>query len=253
MNLDFKNSGYFVKQHFLNHSQINRLSLITEIFHHSWVEANIGFYEERAINSAYLTSQKHLNEEQRISLLQFIGSNQLMEQVYSIIPKDPAFMNTQLFFNPVNPEQKNYWHRDIQYDLDLEQQKAALSGPQALHFRVALKDEPGIELVPGSHMNWDTQEELDVRLEQNGKKSHHNLSTGKTIPLKAGDLLIFSAKMIHRGLYGLDRFSLDVLYCDSNKELLKYAEPNCLPNEEQLKLIEDPTAFMNTAKIINSL
>ncbi len=253
MNEQFEQNGFTTKQNFLNREQIDNVKAVIESFHHSWIETNKDFYQSRAINSAYLSGKQHLNDEQRSTLFQLIGSNHLMEQVYSIIPKDPAFMNTQLFFDPVNPQQKNYWHRDIQYDLDLEQQKAALSGSQALHFRIALKDEPGIELVLGSHFNWDTQEELDVRLEQNGKKSHDDLSTGKVIELKAGDLLIFSGKMIHRGLYGLDRLSLDILYCDSDKELLKYAEPDCLPNLDQLKLIQDPTAFMNTAKIINSL
>ncbi len=251
MNNFFLKNGFIKKQGFLVKNQINDLRTAIESFHHSWIEANKDFYQSKAINSAYLTGKEHLNEEQRNVLFQFIGSNQLMEQVYSIIPTDPAFMNTQLFFDPVNPEQKNYWHRDIQYDLDLEQQKAALSGSQALHFRIALKDEPGIELVTGSHKNWDTQEELDVRLEQNGKKSHHDLSTGKVIELKAGDLLIFSGKMIHRGIYGLDRLSLDILFCDNDKELLQYANPNCLPSEEQLKLIEDPTAFITTSKAIN--
>ncbi len=253
MDIKHQEYGFTVKRNFLSRKKIGTLKSIIETFHCSWIDSNKDFYQSRAINSAYLTAQEHLNEGQRNGLFQFIGSNQLMEQVYSIIPKDPAFMNTQLFFDPVNPEQKNYWHRDIQYDLDLEQQKAALSGPEALHFRIALKDEPGIELVPGSHKSWDTQEELDVRLELNGKKCHDDLSTGKVIELKAGDLLIFSAKMIHRGIYGLDRLSLDILYCDSDKELLKYAEPDCLPNQDQLKLIQDPTTFINTEKIINSL
>ena len=222
-------------------------------FHASWINSNKKFFQENAINSAYLTSKEHLSDELRNSLFQFIGSHQLMEQVYGVIPQNPAFMNTQLFFDPVNPEQKNYWHRDIQYDLDLDQQKAALSGPQALHFRIALKDELGIELVPGSHKNWDTHEELDVRLEQNGKKIHDDLSSGKIVKLNAGDLLIFSGKMIHRGLYGLERLSLDILFCDNDKELLQYAKSECLPSDKQIKLIDDPTAFINTIHTLNSI
>ena len=41
-----------------------------------------------------------------------------MNVVDSVIPTNPAFMNTQLFFNPINPAQKDFWHRDCQYDRD---------------------------------------------------------------------------------------------------------------------------------------
>jgi len=62
-----------------------------------------------------------------------------------------SIMNTQLFFNPVNDGQKNYWHRDSQYHLSIEEQKEALVGPDVVHFRIPLTNEPGIELVPCTH------------------------------------------------------------------------------------------------------
>ena len=49
-------------------------------------------------------------------------AKKIMDVVDAVIPENPAFMNTQLFFNPVNPQQKDFWHRDCQYDYDLEDQ-----------------------------------------------------------------------------------------------------------------------------------
>ncbi len=68
----------------------------------------------------------------------------------------------------MNPAQRNYWHRDPQHHMSVEQQKEALFGPNALHFRVPLADELGLELVLGTHRRRDSGEDLVVRLEQNG-------------------------------------------------------------------------------------
>ncbi|MEP1448201.1 MAG: hypothetical protein ABJK37_19010 [Paraglaciecola sp.] len=47
-------------------------------------------------------------------------------------------MGSQLFFDPFKPQQANYWHRDPQYHLSVEEQKSALTGPDILHVRIPL-------------------------------------------------------------------------------------------------------------------
>ena len=69
-----------------------------------------------------------------------------MTIVNELIPKQPCCLNTQLFFDPVNKQQSNYWHRDPQYHLSVEQQKAALARGEVIHFRLPLVDEPGLDL-----------------------------------------------------------------------------------------------------------
>ncbi len=155
-------------------------------------------------------------------------------------------MNTQLFFNPVDSQQKNYWHRDPQYHLSLAQQQQALAGPEVVHVRIPLADEPGIELIPGTHKRWDSKEELDVRLERSGKKKYHDLSTGLALPLNKGDILIFSANIIHRGLYGKDRLALDLLFCEALPELMKFVDGDCLPSPAILDKLENPEPFINS-------
>ena len=170
----------------------------------------------------------------------------MMDVVESVITNNPAFMNTQLFFNTVNPQQKDFWHRDCQYDHDVEMQKKVIHETQVVHLRVPLFDELGMELIPGTHKRWDSEEEFDVREERKGKLSSDSLSTGKAIQLFEGDLLVFSADMIHRGLYGLDRLALDVLVFDSAGDFVDYVDDDCLPNTAMLDEINDPRLFMNT-------
>ena len=89
-----------------------------------------------------------------------------MDVVDAVIPNNPAFMNTQLFFNPVNPQQKDFWHRDCQYDYDVEDQMRVILETQVLHLRVPLFDEPGMEIIPGTHKRWDNEEEYNPEVEK---------------------------------------------------------------------------------------
>lgn len=240
---DYEKNGYLVLKSFFSEAELYALRQVVAHFHEEWKQQNAQFYAESAINSAYLTAKKYLKDPERESLFRFIGSAKLMTIVTSIMGERPAFMNTQLFFDPVNKAQRNYWHRDTQYHLSIEQQKQALSGPKVVHFRIPLFDEPGLELIPGSHKRWDSEEELHVRLEQNGRKNDDRLSSGVAVPLRAGDLLIFSATMIHRGVYGRDRLSLDILFCDPVPELMKFVDDSSLPSPEIVAKLENAVAF----------
>ncbi|WP_151704923.1 phytanoyl-CoA dioxygenase family protein [Nitrincola alkalilacustris] len=249
MKNDYDQNGYLVLKNIFEERELQALRQVVDRFHQSWVEENAEFYAEKAINSAYLTAKKHLKGSDREVLFKFIGSAKLMDVVTSIMGSHTAFMNTQLFFDPVNAAQRSYWHRDPQYHLSVEEQKDALAGPDVLHFRVPLVDEPGLELIPGTHRRWDSSEELDVRLEQKGRKNHEDLPAGVRVALNAGDLLVFSANMIHRGLYGMNRLALDILFCDPAPELAAFITDNCLPDPRTLEMLENRTAFDSALEI----
>ena len=252
MNKVYSESGYLLIRKFLNDSEVSKLHTILAEFHRLWQKDNATYYAQSAVNSAYLTNNQHLNDKQRQVLFDFIGSDKVMSIVNKLIPKEPCFLNTQLFFNPVNPKQSNYWHRDPQYHLSVEQQKAALSASDVIHFRLPLLDEHGIELVPGTHKRWDSTEELNVRLEQAGHKNNQPLSQGKIIKIEAGDLLIFSANMIHRGLYGLDRLAFDILFCQPDPSVIQFVSNDSLPTAEALTSLENTAAFDNTIKLTSA-
>jgi len=169
----------------------------------------------------------------------FISSDKM---ITSIEFEQPRFLNTQLFFDPKNKTQHNYWHRDIQYvGIDEEDQKEAIKTQNVVHFRIPFKKELGIELIPKTHRKWDTTEEYEVRNSLNNKKPSDPLENGKLIELERGDLLVFSANMMHRGIYGNDRLSLDVIYCDNDPAILAFRDKNNLPITSEL------TAFKNNS------
>mgnify|MGYP000280062079 CR=1 FL=1 len=241
--------GYFVIRNYFTDDEIIAVRKVILTFHEKWKKDHEQFYREEAFNSSLITGSQYLTPEERIALFNFLSAEKMMKMIDALIPVDPAFMNTQLFFNPVNPEQKDFWHRDCQYDHDIEGQKLAIQETQVLHLRVPLFDELGMELVPETHKRWDNEEEYNVRQEEKGRTSDEALSTGKTIPLAAGDLLVFSADMIHRGLYGLDRLALDVLVFDPSGDFVDYIDDDCLPEPAMLKEIEDPRIYVNSIKL----
>ena len=214
----YKSNGYMLVKGLYSPEELNEIKQIINNYHTQWKANNREFYQSRAINSSGITNSEYLTAQQNEALFNLIAGDKLIKCVKQAI-SEPLFLNTQLFFNPVNVTQKNYWHRDMQYHLNVQEQQAALNGPDVVHCRLALEDEPGIELVPHSHKNWDTPEELNVRLAKNNKLPSDNLTTGKVIKLNAGDLLLFSANMIHRGLYGKKRLALDIIFCEMRHSL----------------------------------
>lgn len=249
LNSDYNEHGYFVIRDFFTAAEISSLRKVILKFHELWKQDNATFYREVAFNSSLITGSKYLAQDDRLTLFNFISSKKIMNIVDSVITDNPAFMNTQLFFNPVNPQLKDFWHRDCQYDHDVDVQKKVIHETQVLHLRVPLFDELGMELVPGTHKRWDNEEEFNVRQEEKGRESNEALSTGKKIQLAAGDLLVFSADMIHRGLYGLDRLALDILVFDSAGDFVDYVDDDCLPDASMLENINDPRLFINTLRL----
>jgi len=243
-------TGYSLSRAVFDTEEIAIIKTILQKHHSAWLKDNLAFYKQGAINSAFLTDKKYLSPEERQTLFNFISQDLILDTVNQLIPDGPTFMNTQLFFNPCNSEQKNYWHRDLQYnDMSIEEQKKVLTSLNVIHVRIAFEDEPGLELIPGTHKRWDTPEEVAVRLQLHSKKNHFTLPKTKKIPLKSGDMLVFSANMIHRGLYGMGRFALDILYCDPKVELVKYAELDCLPDTEDMQAIRNSTPFELALKL----
>ena len=249
-NQEYEQNGFSIFRNFYTLQELDEIHLILQEFHILWLEQNKRHYETRSINSAYITQEKQLSEEKRSRIFEFIGSHKLMGTVLAFFENSPAFMNTQLFFDPQNPKQQNYWHRDIQYStMSIKEQKEALSKLNVIHFRIPLRCERGIELIPETHRRWDDHNEFNVRMEQSGARKSDPLSKGKIIELNVGDLLVFSANMLHRGLYGLERFAFDIIFCDANVSLVEFAQMYSLPKASTLSSIENPIAFSNTLKL----
>lgn len=248
----YEEQGYFVLRNYFTTDEMASLRAVILSFHELWKQDNAQFYQEEAFNSSLITGTQYLSEIQRLTLFNFISAEKMMQVIDSVIVNKPAFMNTQLFFNPVNPQQQDFWHRDCQYDYEIADQRKVIEETQVVHLRVPLFDELGMELIPGTHLRWDNDEELNVRHELNGRDSNEALPNSEKIPLEAGDVLVFSADMIHRGLYGLDRLALDILVFDCVSDYADYVDADCLPTTAMLNKIANPRLFLNSIDLISS-
>lgn len=240
----YEEQGYLYFENFFSETEIVSIEKILNKFHEKWLEDNAAYYEKGLLNSHSLTSGNYLGEEEKTALFRFISQDKLQAILRTIFSEIPIFLNTQLFFDPKNIEQKNYWHRDIQYTgMSVEEQKTAIQNQNVVHFRIPMKKESGIELIPKTHREWDLPEEFDVRNSLNGAIPSDDLKRGKVIGLNRGDVLIFSANMIHRGIYGHNRFSLDVLFCDNIPQMRNFIDQNNYPSKEILQNLDNTELF----------
>ncbi|WP_235011015.1 phytanoyl-CoA dioxygenase [Aquimarina sp. AU119] len=238
---DYTEFGFSYHKNFFKEEELSRIEPILIKFHNFWLEENSEIYLKGALNSHSLTSSKNLNKQEKKILFDFISSNRIINLIEFDSPK---FLNTQLFFDPNNLNQNNYWHRDIQYTgISETEQKEVIKTQNVVHFRIPLKKELGIELIPKTHRIWDSNEEYEVRNSLNNRKPNDPLKKGKLIELRRSDLLIFSANMIHRGIYGNDRLSFDIIYCNNNPQILKFRDGNNLPIEFELKEFNNAEIF----------
>lgn len=240
----YEPTGYVYLEHFFSEEELVDIEEKLIKFHELWLLDNATHYENGILNSHSLTSGEYFNGEEKIALFEFISQDKFAELLSEIFPKTPVFLNTQLFFDPKNAEQKNYWHRDIQYTgMATEDQEKAIKTQNVVHFRIPMKSEHGIELIPKTHREWDLPKEFDVRNALNGCQQSDALERGKIIKLNRGDLLIFSANMIHRGIYGNDRFSLDIIFCDNIPEMKSFIDRDNLPSAKILEGLKNKAFF----------
>ena len=88
-----------------------------------------------------------------------------------------------------------------------------------------------------------------MRMEEGGKIKSDTLPNTQTVAMERGDLLVFSANMLHRGLYGKDRLAFDMLFCDPLERLVKFVRPSCLPEEQDFEVFANPAPFLETIRI----
>lgn len=242
--MNYEENGYLLLESFFTGTEMIAVERILNTFHEKWMKDNASNYEKGILNSHSLTSGNYLNIEEKTLLFQFISQDKLQEIIDKVFPIKPVFLNTQLFFDPKNNHQKNYWHRDIQYTgMSVEEQKQAIKNQNVVHFRIPMKAELGIELIPKTHREWDLPQEFDVRNSLNNSTPSDALERGKSIQLNRGDLLVFSANMIHRGIYGKDRLSFDVIYCDNIPEIKRFIDRSNYPSEEILGQLKNKELF----------
>lgn len=244
---EFRRSGYLLLENFFEPA---RLAAIAPLFleaHTNWTSRH---YTPAAVNSAYLTAPDCLPDAaQRRAAFEFIASKDLTDLAQQLLGTTPRFLNTQLFFNPEDPARRPYWHRDVQYfPISEAEQQQLMQRQSVLHFRIPLADDPGMEFIPGSHARRDSELERATRLELDGRRNFEALPGAVRVPHAPGDLLIFSAHLIHRGVYDLERQSLDIIYTNFPEDAATVARLRHFPDPEFAPDLAASSVFFVEAK-----
>lgn len=250
--------GYRVLQGLLSSRQIDDLISMVDPIFDQWMNENREDYIKHGlINMHSLTHAKYFaNSEDRIRFFEMITPPELTDEIQGPLWSEIYFHNSQLFFNPHDKSQRPYWHRDIQYTSANEVvQQRDFKDMTNLHIRIPLVPERGVELIPGTDRRWDHEHERNVRLELDGHKNHEDLVGAVLIELIPGDVLIFSANMIHRGHYAANesRKALDICVGKSHWLTAKFLDPCNLPTDTELTRIKNNTWYKNALKLADTL
>jgi len=241
----YRQQGFLVIKALFGASEIEALTKIVDRIHRQWLAENRAVYiENRLVNMHSLTNPRYFEHHpaERLRFFQSLASDRLTKLLAKLFGDQLYFHNTQLFFNPYQNSRLPYWHRDMQYspidDAELQAEQLKLL---ALHIRIPLLTETGIELIPGTHQRWDTDLERDVRLELNGRKNSEALPDSLLISLEPGDILIFDAQMLHRGNYQLnpERKALDLCVGKPHRYTLPFLDAGNLPTAAEMEHIEN--------------
>lgn len=247
MTLDaqFNECGFIILRDFFNNEEITQIATHVDRIYETWVKKNEqAIYDYRLVNMHSLTSPKYFNDapHQRVKFFSAIAPFKLTSVLANIFGEGLYFHNTQLFFNPSNNQRLTYWHRDMQFsDIEDNAQRDEQHSILNLHVRIPLVDEKGLELVPGSHKRWDTEQERNVRFELGGRKNSDDLPDSLMMNLARGDVLIFDGQMLHRGVYKHNpiRKAFDVCVGKYHSISSCFLDPQVLPTEEEMAHINN--------------
>ena len=242
---EYDDVGYVVVRDFLSAIEISSISKHVNSVYGPWMDSNkLKIFEYKLVNMHSLTKQNYFknNPEDRVGFFNSISPTKLTNLLQRMFGSEIYFYNTQLFFNPSNSKRLPYWHRDMQYSsISDEIQKAEQNNMVSLHIRIPLVKEKGVEIIPGTHKRWDTELERNVRLALNGHNNNEQLPNTKLIELNVGDILIFSAQMIHRGNYQLNssRKALDLCVGKYHHLTSGFLDKQVLPTKEEINSIKN--------------
>ncbi|MEM8613912.1 MAG: phytanoyl-CoA dioxygenase family protein [Cyanobacteria bacterium P01_H01_bin.105] len=241
----FEAQGHIILRKFFEPEEIDQITQSVDRIYSQWQAENYhALIEQQLINMHSLTHPKYFQDcgHQRLQFFKLIAPAKLTSALEQLFKTRIYFHNTQLFFNPYDKEKHPYWHRDLQYSpIDDAVQAAEQHTMLSLHVRIPLIAEKGIELIPDSHTRWDTELERNVRFELKDHQNHESLPGSVLIELEPGDVLIFSAQIIHRGNYALNptRKALDLCVGSPHPLVSGFLDKAGLPTDEEIQHIDN--------------
>lgn len=151
-----------------------------------------------------------------VRLVEFVGSSRVCDLVHDLAPPEHGEVWLKAlgyFHEPTRHDWDGDWHRDSQFGRrDPLLERAYAMSTTAVRFRVAFLPDDRLELVPGTHARWDTDEELATR--KSPERAVASMRGAVRIELAPGDACVFHAWAIHRATYqrSPQRRTLDGLF-----------------------------------------
>ena len=209
--------GYVVVRGIFCAERTQRLEEICERILAQWRERNPETDEPGGGRDSH--SMRHLhdagyfaNGEPGFSeLMDAIADPRVISVCGSILKDELLFRCTSLFMNPLDTSTDGHWHRDSQFlhlDIEEEREVVAAQGEEghAVQLQIALVPSEDVEVVPSSHLRWDTAEEFAIRHGGDKKNNRSNAMFGALrVSLEPGDGVAFNPMGLHRGRYHADK------------------------------------------------
>jgi hypothetical protein len=152
-------------------------------------------------------------------LLETAAHPDILRILAEILGSPPIFRHTTLWKNPLDKNADGSWHRDSQFltKTELEEKKlienANTTSFRSIQVQIALVSNDDVEVVPGSHLRWDSDEEYRIRRQDDYRNSSsHDMPGAFRIAMKPGDAAFFSSFGLHRGRYLQDNYRRTLMF-----------------------------------------
>mgnify|MGYP001234141538 CR=1 FL=1 len=233
----WRKEGYIIVRGLFDRHRCQTLLAIAESVIKQWRKKNPETGKPGGGASA--TVMRHLNhpgyflpdeQEARCRLLSAIADQEVLSIGRSILGECVLFRCTSLFMNPEEQSQDGSWHRDSQFHCPDEADEQEMirrggAGGTSIQLQVALVPSDDVEVVPGSHLRWDTPDEYAIRRADGGTHSRSNGMPGALrVALEPGDAVAFNPCGLHRGRYHIDKLrrTLMLTYTQSSAPRFDY-------------------------------
>jgi hypothetical protein len=231
----WRRDGFVVVRNLLPPDRATHLASLCDGIAAQWRTCSPETGAPGAANAADATCMRHLNHPEyfrgddrgdetgddrgdeigdRVAMLETVADPRVLALCATILGDRPSFRSTSLFMNPERTSTNGEWHRDAPLrdvpsaptptvqEEEMIQANVGGGGESGgcVQLQIALVPSDDVELIPGSHLRWDSNEEWRVRL---GDRKAHACSDGMPgacrIALQPGDAVAFNPFGIHRG------------------------------------------------------
>ncbi len=209
---DWERDGYLVVRGAIDGERVEALRAVAERVRERYLDAepDSGWPGDPNANSIFAVHRPefHAGAPEGLADLLALGADPRIVGTLTRLFGAPAvFRNALLWCNPQEASSPGHWHRDTQYTSEDERDERSLvtdprvvGGNAQVHWPLHRSDH--LEVVPGSHRRWDTDDEYAIRRAAGGRDNRSDDMPGAARPaLEPGDALLLNAATLHRGRY----------------------------------------------------